>query len=42
MTPKEQKDKEQLTQLEKENALLKEQVAGLTKRIRELEQAKAS
>jgi hypothetical protein len=40
MTPKETKDKEQVTQLEKENALLKEQVAGLTKRITELESQK--
>jgi hypothetical protein len=40
MTPKETKDKEQLIQLEKENALLKEQVAGLTKRIGELESQK--
>jgi hypothetical protein len=40
MTPKETKDREQLIQLEKENALLKEQVAGLKKRIGELEQAK--
>ena len=38
MTPKEKQDKEQ--QLERENALLKEQVAGLTKRVKELEAAK--
>jgi hypothetical protein len=38
MTPKEKQDKEQ--QLERENILLKEQVAGLTKRVKELEAAK--
>ena len=35
MTPKEKQDKEQ--QLEREKILLKEQVAGLTKRVKELE-----
>ena len=35
------KPQEQIAQLEKENSLLKEQVNGLTKRIKELEATKA-
>jgi cell division septum initiation protein DivIVA len=35
------KPQEQIAQLEKENSLLKEQVNGLTKRVKELEATKA-
>lgn len=35
------KPQDQIAQLEKENSLLKEQVNGLTKRVKELEAAKA-
>jgi hypothetical protein len=40
MTPKESKDKEIIAQLEKENAQLKEQLAGAAKRIEELDRQK--
>lgn len=40
MTPKDKEKDERIASLEKENAKLQEQLAGATKRISELEQAK--